>query len=206
MSSKPKDLRGLTMARKPKEPDKIQLYVAAMEANLERATGKTMAYWVRIARKCPHKRPSDRLKWLKSEHGLGLARAGLVLGRAFGLAALGHADPQDAIDRLFARSFAPQKPLYLRVASFIERLGKGTTTPRRGYVAFYRLKQFAAIKPSRKGLLVGLALKKYPKDRRLVEVSNLGGGDRNRMALVLVTAKDFDRKAKDLLRQAHAEG
>jgi hypothetical protein len=193
------------MAESYKEPDKLQQYFASLEANLHKATGKSMAQWVKIAKACPHDKPGARLKWFKQEHGLGQSRAGFILWRAFGQGSMGEEDPNKLVDTLFAKSFAAQRPLYDKVASFVEKFGEGTLSPRKGYIALYRLKQYAAIKPSKDGLLVGLAMQKYPKSTRLVDTKNLGGGDRNKKALLLASAKDFDAEAKELIKAAWAE-
>ena len=193
------------MADTYKEPDKIKQYVAALEANLEKATGKPLSHWVKVSKTCPHTKTRERLNWLKKEHGLGLSRASLVLWRAFGAGTLGEEDPGKLVDGLFAKSFADQRPIYEKVAAFAAKLGKGTVSPRRGYVALYRLKQYGAIKPSKQGLLVGIALKKYPKNAGLIEVKNFGGGDRNKMAIVLNSEKDFNSAAKQLLKDAFSE-
>jgi hypothetical protein len=205
VSSKPKDPRGLTRTRKPKEPDKIRQYIASVEAKLEKATGKKMSHWVRVARKCPHGRPADRLRWLKAEHGLGLAHAAVVLGRAFGLAALEAEAPGDPLDRVFSKGFASQRPIFDAVVAFAGRLGGTSIRPRRNQVVLYRLKQYGVLKPSRKGLVLAFALKKYPKKAGLIVVPNPGASDRCKMALVLESRKDFGATAKSLLRQAHAE-
>jgi len=193
------------MAETYKEPDKIQQYVASLEANLEKGTGKSLAQWIKIAKTCPHAKTRERLNWFKKEHGLGQSRAGLVLWRAFGEGSMGQEDPVKLLDGLFAKSFADQRAIYDKVAAFAKSLGKGTLSPRKGYVALYRLKQYGAIKPSKQGLLVGLALQKYPKTKRLIDVKNLGGGERNKKALVLTSAKDFDAEAKELIKAAWAE-
>lgn len=193
------------MAEPYKEPDKIKQYMASLEANLAIATGKTMAQWIKIAKTCPHEKPGARLKWFKQEHGLGMSRAGLVLWRAFGGGTLGEEDPNVLVDSLFSKSFAEQRALYEKVVSYVQRLGQGTVSPRKGFVALYRLKQYGAIKPRKAGLFVGLALRQYPKNKRLVEVKNFGGGDRNKKALVLTSAKDFDAEVKDLIKAAWAE-
>ncbi len=193
------------MAETYNEPDKLKQYFAALEANLEKATGKTLDQWAKIAKACPHTRPRERLKWFKDQHGLGQSRASLVLWRAFGNGSMGEEDPNELVDALFAKSFAEQRTIYDKVTAFIERIGEGTISPRKGYVALYRLKQYGAIKPSKQGLLVGLALRKYPKSARLIDVNNLGGGERNKKALVLMSAKDLDAEAKDLIKAAWAE-
>jgi hypothetical protein len=193
------------MAENYNEPDKLKQYFAALEANLEKATGKSLAQWVKVAKTCPHDMPRERLKWLKSQHGLGQSRASLVLWRAFGGGSMGEEDPNKLVDALFSKSFAEQRALYDKVVAFIEKIGEGTLSPRRGYVALYRLKQYGAIKPSKQGLLIGLALQKYPKTKRFIDVKNLGGGERNKKALVLAAAKDLDTEAKELIKAAWAE-
>jgi hypothetical protein len=192
------------MAETYKEPDKIQQYMAALEANLAKATGKTLAQWVKIAKTCPHAKTRERLNWFKKEHGLGQSRAGLVLWRAFGEGSMGEEDPVKLLDGLFKKSFAEQRAIYDKVAAFTKGL-EGTLSPRKSYVALYRLKQYGAIKPSKQGLLVGLALQKYPKSKRFIEVKNFGGGERNKKALVLASVKDFDGEAKELIKAAWAE-
>lgn len=192
------------MAETFKEPDRLQKYFASLEANIATATGKTVAQWVKIAKTCPETKPRARLKWFKDKHGLGQSRAGLILWRAFGNSSMGEEDPSKLMEGLFAK-FAEQRALYHKVAAFATKLGAGTLSPRKSYVALYHLKQYGAIKPSKKGLVVGLAMQKYPKTPRLIEVKNFGGGERNKKALVLVSAKDFDAEAKALLKAAYDE-
>lgn len=205
MSSKPKDLSGLTTTRKTKEPDKIRQYIASVEARIEKATGKTMAHWVRIARKCPHARPAERLRWLKAEHKLGLAHAAVVLGRAYGLAALEAPAPADSLARVFAGGFAAQRPIGDAVLALAGKLRGASVRARKGHVALYRLKQFAVLKPTRRGLLLGLSLGKYPRGAGFIDMPTPWRTERCRMGLVLESRKDLNAAAKRLLRQAHAE-
>lgn len=192
------------MAETYKEPDRLQKYFASLEANIAEATGKTVAQWVKIAKTCPETKPRARLAWFKTKHGLGQNRASLILWRAFGGNSLGEEDPNKLMDALFAK-FAEQRPLYDKVVAFVKKLGQGTISPRKSYVALYHLKQYGAIKPAKQGLMIGLALQKYPKTARLIDVKNLGGGERNKKALVLASAKDFDAEAKALLKAAYDE-
>lgn len=187
------------------EPERGTKWMAGVEANLEKATGKSLTAWIKIAKTCPHEKPTERLKWFKDTHGLGMARAGLVLERAFGKQAFGWGDPDSLVDNLFAKSFEPQRAIYDAVADYLGKFNGVILSPRKGYVALYRLRQLGAIKPSKEGLLVGLALQKYPKSAMLKEVKNLGGGDRNKQALVLPTLKDFNGEARKLVKQAYDE-
>ncbi|MEQ1865006.1 MAG: DUF5655 domain-containing protein [Micropepsaceae bacterium] len=192
-------------AKKYGEPERGLKWAASVEANLEKATGKSMQEWVKIAKTCPHDKMAPRLKWFKQEHGLSVARAGAVIEKAFGADAFGWSDPETLVDNLFAKSFAPQRAIYEAVEAYVRKFDGVILSPRKGYVALYRLKQFGAIKPSKEGLLVGLAMQKYPKAKRLIDVKNLGGGERNKKALVLASAKELDTEAKELIKAAWAE-
>jgi len=196
------------MPPKPKtygEPERGQKWAAGVEANLEKATGKSLAAWIKIAKTCPHEKLTQRLQWFKENHGLGMARAGLVIERAFGKESFGWGDPDTLVDNLFAKSFAPQRAIYEAVAAYLRKFDGVILSPRKGYVALYRLRQLGAIKPSKEGLLIGLALQKYPKSAKLKDAKNLGGGDRNKKALVLPSLKDFDAEAKQLINAAWME-
>ncbi|NOT40028.1 MAG: DUF4287 domain-containing protein [Alphaproteobacteria bacterium] len=190
------------MAETFKEPDRLQKYFASLEANIATATGKTVAQWVKIAKTCPETKPRARLKWFKDKHGLGQSRAGLVLWRAFGTSSLGDDDPNTLMNALFVK-FGEQRALYDKVAAFTTKLGPGTLSPRKSYVALYHLKQYGAIKPSKQGLTIGLAMQKYPKSARLIDVKNLGGGERNKKAVVLASAKEFDAEVKAWVKAAY---
>lgn len=188
------------------EPERGQKWVAGVEANLEKATGKTLSEWVKIAKTCPHEKMMPRLKWFKEEHGLSMARAGVVIEKAFGSNAFGWGDPETLVENLFAsKTFAPQRAIYDAVEKYVQKFDGAILSPRKGYVALNRLKQFGAVKPSKDGLLVGLAMQKYPKSKKLVDVKNLGGGDRTKKAVLLASTKDFDGEAKDLIKAAWNE-
>jgi hypothetical protein len=187
------------------EPARGQKWFAGVEANLERATGKTLQEWVKIAKTCPYDKMMPRLKWFKQEHGLSTARAGVVIEKAFGADAYGWGDPETLVDNLFSKTFAPQRAIYDAVEAYIRKFDSAILSPRKGYVALYRLRQFGAIKPAKDGLLVGLAMQKYPKSKKLVDVKNLGGGDRTKKAVLLPSAKAFDGEAKELIKAAWAE-
>ena len=187
------------------EAERTKKWMASVEANLESATGKPLAEWVKIAKKCPPGPYMSQLKWFKANHALGPARAGLILERAFGHDVFGEVEPEQLIDGLFAKTFAAQRPLYEAIEAFARTLDGISVSPRKGYVALYRHKQFAAMKPSKGGFVVGLAMKAYPKNARLKPVKNLGGGDRTKFAMTVKSAKEVDADLKSLIKAAWAE-
>ena len=186
-----------------KMPESANKWSDGVKANLEAATGKTLAEWIRIVKTCPHKGLNERLKWMKQKHGLGMARAGTVLEAAFGQSMFGADIPGALVENLFSKSFAGQRAIYDMVAKFAVSLGDVTVSPRKGYVPFYRKTQFAALCPSRHGLQIGLAFKTVPESDRLKPVKNLGGGERIRHAVILPDRPSFDAAVRILLRQAH---
>jgi predicted transport protein len=188
-----------------KMPESANKWSQGVKANLETATGKSLSEWIRIAKACPHEGVNDRLNRLREEHGLKMARAGTVLEAAFGTSLFGENDPAALVDGLFGKSFGVQRVIYDAVAQFAVALGDVTISPRKSYIPFYRKTTFAALRPSKQGLQVGLAFKARPKSQRLEPVKNLGGGERISHAVVLADLRAFDSAAKTLLRQAYSE-
>jgi predicted transport protein len=195
----------MAAAKQYGETERTKKWMASVEANLESATGKSLAEWIKIAQKCPPGTYVSQVIWFREKYGIGQARSGLILERAFGTKIFGDTTPEQLIDGLFAKSFAAHRPLYEAIEKFVRTLDGVNVAPRKGYVAFYRNKQFAALKPSKGGLLVRLAMKAYPKSARLQPVKNLGGGDRTKFAVTIETAKDEDAELKSLVKAAWAE-
>lgn len=54
-------------------------WFAAVEATLERETGRTLAEWVAVARTCPETTSGRQRTWMREHHGLGINRAAYVL-------------------------------------------------------------------------------------------------------------------------------
>src|SRR5262249_43881514 len=126
------------------EPERGTKWAAGVEANLENATGKSLKEWVKIAKTCPHEKMNDRLKWFKEKHGLSMARAGVVIEKAFGAGAFGWGSPEELVNNLFAKTFAPQRAIYESIADHLRKFDGVILSPRKGYVALYRLRQLGA--------------------------------------------------------------
>jgi hypothetical protein len=54
-----------------------QQWFASVRDGLHRETGKSLAEWVEIARKCPATGTRARLKWFKDTHGLLVAHGSI---------------------------------------------------------------------------------------------------------------------------------
>ncbi len=136
--------------------ERQQKWFAALRQGLERDTGRTLAEWVVIAQTCPQTAHRARLRWFKETHGLMQNRASLIIGEAFA-ATTSWAEPGDLIDRLWTDTAA--RTILEAVASQALRLSGTIQTARKGYVAWSRTVQYAALRPLKGGrAILGLAV------------------------------------------------
>jgi hypothetical protein len=136
--------------------ERQQKWFATIRQGLERDTGRTMAEWVAIARTCPETGHRARLRWFKETHGLLQNRASQVLGEAFG-SQMAWSAPETLIDTLWSdpASRAIYEALNARAAALPEVI----RTARKGYTAWSRRVQFAAVRPVKGGkAMLGLAV------------------------------------------------
>lgn len=174
-------------------------YFAAMQASLERDTGKTLAEWVAIAKTCPEDKPRARLKWLKDNFGLLQNHGAHVLSEAFPpevswrdgdkLIALLWTDPA-ATTIFHALDAAARKP------------NDVVQTARKGYTAWSRQFQFAAARPLKGGkVMLGLALAPDAHPR-LEPPKNEGWSERLKSRTLLATPAEVDAGIEALLKAA----
>lgn len=177
-----------------------QKWFASLRANLERETGKTLDQWVEIVRReCPETKPKARAEWLKATYGLGQNRAASIFAVAYpesggwddaaGLRAGLWTDPASTTILV---------ALETALADFPDLV----TGQRKGYTAWSRKAQFAALKPLRGGeAVLGLAVTPDASPR-LAEPRNEGWSERLKAKLVLASPDDVDAELKALLKAA----
>ncbi len=130
-------------------------WFASVRAGLERDTGRSLDDWAEIARLCPETRHRARLTWMKTRHGLAQNRASLVLDVAFPPTSTA-GDPQTPDDPLWREAAA--RAIFQAVERAALSLPHVLVGRRKGYTAFSRKLQFAAVRPERGGVcLLGLA-------------------------------------------------
>jgi hypothetical protein len=132
-----------------------QKWFASVHDGLERDTGKSLAEWTGLARACPETAHRKRLAWMKDRYGLGQNRASMVLNAAFPPEA-GWSTPDALADRLWADPAA--RAIHDLVRALIMALPDVVAGQRKTFTAYSRKFQFAALKPSTSGVLLGLAI------------------------------------------------
>ena len=175
-------------------------WFASLREGLERDSGRTLDEWVAVARTCPETRMRARLRWFKENHGLAQNRASLVLAPAFG-SQHGWDDP-DALIAALWDGRPNGKAIMEAVSALVGRLDGVVLGARKGYTAWSRAYQFAAVRPAA-GDRVRLGLAVSPDaSGRLTAPASEGWSERLRATLVLTAAGEADETVAALLRQA----
>jgi hypothetical protein len=174
-------------------------WFASVEASLERDTGKRIAEWVAIARTCPETRPGKRVEWLREHYGLGVNRIAHILSVAF--PSEGGWDDADALRAALWKDPA-SKGIFEAVEAAVAGFPGLVTGQRKGFSAWSRNFQFAAVRPLKGGKArVGLCVTP-DADPRLVTPKNEGWSERLKAALTLEGPQDVDAALKGLLQKA----
>jgi hypothetical protein len=180
-----------------------QKWFASVREGLVRDTGKSLDEWAAIARECPETRASARVRWLKERHGLGVNRAAAVLEAAFGSKdGLGWDAPEALAANLW------KDPAHLKVhdalVAAVMKLEGVVVGERKTFTAFSRRFQFAAARPTKAGVRLGLAVEPAAHPRLEARKPNEGWSERCRASTTLVSAGDVDAELKRLLKAAYA--
>jgi len=177
-----------------------QKWFASVREGLVRDTGKTLDQWAAIARKCPETKSSARVKWLKEKHGLGVNRAAAVLDAAFGGDTMGWDDPKSLVAALW------KNPTDLKIhdalVEAVKKFDGAIIGERQTFTGFSRKYQFAAARPTRDGVRLGLAVDPKSSKRLSPPKKNEGWSDRNKAVAILTSTKEIDAELKKLLKAA----
>lgn len=175
-------------------------WFASVREGLERDTGKSFDEWVKIAKKCPETKQRAREKWLKENYGLGVNRAATILDAAFPETGLGWDDPDALVAALWTDPAL--KAAYERIEAAAMALDGVTRGARKGYTAFSRKVQFAAARPCKGAVRLGLAVPPSADKRLEAARPKEGWSERLKSATTLTKPGDVDAGLKKLLKQA----
>jgi hypothetical protein len=174
-------------------------WFATVREGLERDTGRTMAEWVAIARTCPETAHRARLKWFKDTHGLLQNRASQVISEAFG-SKMAWSEPETLIDTLWSE--AASRAIFEAVNARATGLPDVIRTARKGYTAWSRKVQFAAMRPLKGGkAMLGLAAPPEASPRLAMRGAE-SWSERLASRLPLASLDEVDDDVTALLRMA----
>ena len=179
--------------------ERQEKWFASVKAGLERDTGKTLDQWVAIAKTCPESKQRAQLAWFKATHGLGQNRAMQVLNAAFPSDEPGWDEP------VALRAALWKDPASLAILDAVEArivaLPDVISGQRKGFSAWSRAFQFAALKPAKGGhALLGLAVSP-DSDPRLLPAKKEVWSERL-LSVVPLTTPDDANSLDVLLKSA----
>jgi len=174
-----------------------------VRAGIETDTGVTFKEWVNIAKTCPETTHQKRLRWFKEQHGLGMNRASTIISAAFE-ADTGWSNPEAMLNGLWKK---PElREIYDGIESYAVGLGDDVIVgPRKTFSGFSRNYQFAAARPVRNSVRLGIAVD--PTEFGLEASSSSDSwSDRVASVVVITNAKEFNATVKKYLKTAWKNG
>lgn len=193
------------MKPEPRLTERQAKWFATVKANFESRTGRSLEAWVEIMKTCPETAPKARQSWLKSEYGLGQNHASHILDACSPAGEPGWDEPAELRAALWkdAGSLAILEAVE-RVASGVEGVVQGQ---RKGYTAFSRAVQFAAMRPLKGGrALLGLKLEPGTSARLSPAVRKESWSERLSAVVELDDAAAVDGEIARLFAAAAAQG
>ncbi|MGH7028035.1 DUF4287 domain-containing protein [Brevundimonas sp.] len=180
-------------------------WFATVQANLEKNTGKPLADWVAIMKTCPETSPRAQAAWLKATHGVGVNHAAQILDACRPADGPGWDDPEALRAALW------KDPASLAILEAVERVADGVegiiSGQRKGYTAFSRSVQFAAMRPLKGGrALLGLKLAPEASPRLSPSARRESWSERLTATVELDAADQVDAEIGRLLAQAADNG
>lgn len=179
--------------------ERQQKWFASVREGLERDTGRTLEEWVKIAKKCPETKTQARCLWLKANYGLGVNRAATIFSAAFP-SEMSWDDPDALLDTLWKDTSL--RRIYEKIETAAKKFDGVTVGPRNSFTAFSRKVQFAAARPYKGAVRLGLAVDSKSSKRLEPAKKSEGWGERLKSSVMLTKASEIDAELKSLLKQA----
>jgi predicted transport protein len=146
---------------------------------------------------------NDILDWLKKGHGLNHLQAQLITGMYLNNGNPVYIDEHALLENQFAKCQA-MRPLFESVSEKIIAAFHGTQLiPKKTYLSFTAVREFAAINVKPNELRLGLDLGDVPFTETLLKSKLIGPMPRISHMIVFTTAVQFDKKVIALLTQSY---
>lgn len=141
----------------PQLTERQAKWFATVKANFEAQTGRSLDAWVEVMKTCPETTPRAQAAWLKAEHGVGQNHAAHILDAFRPTGGPGWDEPAELRAALWKD--AGSLAVLEAVEAVAGRVDGVISGQRKGYTAFSRSVQFAAMRPLKGGrALLGLKL------------------------------------------------
>jgi predicted transport protein len=148
------------------DPEKA---LATQLSNIEKRTGKSLEELTKIVSESGLSKHGQLVAMLKSDLGMGHGDANTLVHTVRESA--GEAAAPSGLDGLYVGPKAALRPIHDKLLEEINKLGDCDEAPKKAYVSYRRMKQFATVGPATKTLVeVGLNMKGVKATDRLEEL------------------------------------
>ena len=179
--------------------DQQKRWFASVREGLEKETGKSFADWVKIAKTCPEEKHRARTKWFKDHYGIGLNRASVILAEAFP-ASLGWDRPEELKDALWKDE--NHRKIVDKLEQAICTFDNVVVGSRKTFTAYSRKVQFAAARPYKGQVRLGLAVDPALDDTLAPPLKSEGWSDRLTAVTMLTKKGDVSPALIKFLKKA----
>ncbi|MBA3647564.1 MAG: DUF4287 domain-containing protein [Chitinophagales bacterium] len=141
---------------------------------LEKKTGKNFQQWTDILKKSGLKDRKGQIEWLKIKHALGSEQAKQISA----LICNGSSEysDNDELRKHFEGEKDFQKAVFDKIITEVKKWGPYTVTTNKTYLSLFHQYQFAILKTTKNGLVIGVphAAVKTARSKEFMPVKNLG--------------------------------
>ena len=174
-------------------------WAESVRESLEAATGRSLDEWKRLLRENPESSPRARQRWARETHGIGQNYYMLITREMERDAGVSERDAHVLGAALWRDPSAAE--VFRAVEAAVVELPEVVLGQRKGFSSFSRRYAFAAARPAKGGLRLGLALDPLG-DGRLEPPRGEGWSERLTAVCVLTAREQVDEGLAHLLRKA----
>lgn len=166
-------------------------------------TGKTLQDWLKLVKSSGIEKRNDILDWLKKGHGLNHLQAQLITGIYLNNGNPVYINESALLENQFAKC-PDMRFVFDRISEKIISSFQGTQLiPKKTYLSFTAVREFAAINVKPKEIRLGLDLGDEPFSETLKKSKLTGPMPRISHMLILTELKDLNKNAMALLTKSY---
>lgn len=166
-------------------------------------TGKTLEQWLPVVKSSGLGKQMEITNWLKAEHKLNHLQAQLLAGLFLNNGKPVYQNESNLLDNQFVKS-EEMRPLFDAVSEMILKHFPDTQViPKKTYVSFTAIREFAAINIKPKEIRLGMDLGDMAFNETVQKTKLTGPMPRISHMAVITDAKQFDKKLIEYLQLSY---
>jgi len=172
-------------------------------STIHEKTGKDLQQWLTLVKSSGIEKRNDILEWLKKGHGLNHMQSQLLTGMYLNNGKPVYLDGASLLEDQFIKC-PEMRTLFEEIAEIIISTFQGTQLiPKKTYLSFTAVREFAAINVKPKEIRLGLDLGDIPFTETIQKAKLIGPMPRISHMVVLTRSKHFDINTPTYLKQSY---